>query len=81
MQRILAAHGDCVFFGVPVWSPCLASSVEEAFDKSSLGPACFAMHILEHLPEGVRSVKAINVIGFLVAMRAATVAAAWMIWR
>ena len=81
MQRILAAHGDCVFFGVPVWSPCLATSVEEAFDKSSLGSTCLAVHVLEHLSEGVRSVKAINAIGFLVAMCAATVAAAWMVRR
>ena len=81
MQGVFPAHGDCVFLGVPVWSPRFASSVEEAFDKSSLGTACFAMHVLEHLPEGVCSVKAIHVVGFFVPMCAATVAAAWMVRR
>ncbi len=80
-QRSLAAHGNRVFLGVPVWPSCLASRVEETFDKSSLSSACLAVHVIEHLSEGVRSVKAINVIGFLVAMCAATAAAAWMVWR
>ena len=81
MQGVFAAHGNRVLLRVPVWSPCFASGVEETFDKCSLGAACLAMDVLEHLPEGVCSVKAVNVIGFLVAMCAAAIAAAWMIWR
>lgn len=81
MQGVFAAHGNRVLLRVPVWSPCFATSVEETFDESSLGAACLAMHVLEHLSEGVCSVQAVNVVGFLVAMCAATTAAAWMIWR
>lgn len=81
MQGVFAAHGNRVLLRVPVWSPCFATSVEEAFDKSSLSSACLAVHVLEHLPEAICGVKAIYVVGFLVAMCAATTAAAWMIWR
>lgn len=82
MQGVFAPDGDRVLLRVPIGSSCFASSVKEAFDKHSLRPARFTVHVFEHLPEGVRSVQAIDMVGFLVTMSAASTAAATgMMWR